>query len=128
MIKLDEIKNKTRTRYGVKYEGNVIKGHKAEIAPGQYVRLYGQEWNHINAPVDFDKTFKIGDEAEYDSYNLKYTGKIISIGPGTVTIEAYPDSNLSKKYRLNIYTFSWRNWDFNSKKTAEYNSEEMMCI
>jgi hypothetical protein len=34
------------------------------------------------------KRFAIGDHAEYDSYNLAYTGPVLSIGARTVTIAA----------------------------------------
>lgn len=123
---LQEIKSKDSIWQGRKFEGQILRGHKADIEPTKYIRIYGQEWNHINAPVDFDRTFKIGDEAEYDSYNLKYTGKIVAIGEKTITIDA---SDTGKKtVRLDIYEFSWRNWDFNSAKIFRQNSETMMTL
>lgn len=72
MIKIEEIRNKDHVIFGKKHEGSILKGHKAEIEPKKFIRIYGQEWNHRDAPVNFDKTFKIGDWAEYDSYNLIY--------------------------------------------------------
>lgn len=123
-IYYDEIKDKNRNRMGIHFEGRIIKGHKAIIMPNEYIRIFGQEWNHSIAPVDFDKTFSIGDEAEYNSYNLKYTGKIIAIGAKTVTIRAYDRDN----HKINIYEFSWRNWDFDSGKIAKENAETMQYI
>ncbi|MBU0959202.1 MAG: hypothetical protein KKB31_04640 [Nanoarchaeota archaeon] len=124
MIILNEIKSKDRKRFGKTYPGHVLKGHKAEIIPGASIRIHGEEWNHINAPVAFDRTFKVGDEAEYGSYNLKYTGEIVKIGAKTVTIRAYDRNN----HQITIETFSWRNWDFDGEKIAKYNAEEMVCL
>lgn len=72
--------------------------------------------------------FAIGDWAEYDSYNLHYTGRIVSIGRKTVTIEAYPDTINAKRHRLKLSTFAWRNWDYDGTKIAAYNANEMMYI
>ncbi len=67
-------------------------------------------------------TFEIGDTAEYDSYNLSYTGAIKSITDKTVTI-----SGMRTK-RLRLADFAWRNYDFDAVKTAEKNAETMMYI
>ena len=124
MIVINEIKDRDSITFGRKYEGQVLRGHMAEIEPKQYIRIYGQEWNHKDAPLHFDKTFRIGDEAEYHSYNLIYTGTITAIGPKTIEITAYG----TKRHRLTIYNFSWRNWDFDSVKIAKENFNEMQCI
>lgn len=94
--------------------------YTAEITPGKSITVTreGHESNR----------FEIGDWAEYDSWNLRYTGIIRSITEKTVTIEAYPNSSLSKKYRLKIDTFCWRNYDFDSGKVAAQNAETMMYI
>ena len=125
---LNEIKSKDRIHRGKLYPGQVMRGHKAEIIPNVSIRLHGEEWNHIKAPVAFDLTFKIGDEAEYGSYNLKYTGEIIKIGEKTVTIQAYPGTHCQENHQLSIFEFSDRNWNFDSVKIAAYNNEESMYI
>jgi len=125
-IVYEVIKSKDRVCHGQKYEGSELKGHKAVIMPGEYIQIYGQEWNHIHAPVDFDRTFNIGDEAEYDSYNLKYTGKIVAIGVKTITINAGDTGK--GNVRLSIYDFSWRNWDFDAVKIAKDNFETMITL
>jgi hypothetical protein len=56
-------------------------------------------------PIEFSKIFRIGDWAEYDSYNLSYDGKICSIGEKSVTIEAYPGSKCAEKHRLDLWSF-----------------------
>lgn len=71
------------------------------------------------------KVFKIGDEAEYDSYNLIYTGKIVSITDKSVTIQPkYAKGNK----RLKLVDFAWRNYDFDSDKVAAKNAETSMYI
>lgn len=64
--------------------------------------------------------FKVGDEAEYDSYNLIYTGKIVSITDKSVTIQP---KYASQKKRLKLIDFAWRNYDFDSAKVAAKNNE-----
>ncbi len=73
-------------------------------------------------------TFHIGDIAEYDSYNLSYTGVILSITEKTVTIETYSGTQSARKHRLKISQFAWRNYNFNAEKTAKENFETMMYI
>ena len=90
-----------------------------EIVPGVSIRIRGVYGNHVNGPQAFDRTFRIGDTVERDSYNLSYTGIITKIGPKTVTIQ---DDCLSKTSRLDLSTFVWRNWDFDAAKTAARNA------
>jgi hypothetical protein len=74
-------------------------------------------------------TLKVGDIAEYDSYNLSYTGTITKITEKCVTIVAYPDHpRMSRAHRLDLNAFCWRNWDFDAAATAKRNSEEMMYL
>jgi hypothetical protein len=113
--------------------------YNVDIEPRQSIRLYGAYKNHceysnnpdgthtrIDQPKPFDITFKIGDVAEYDSYNLKYLGKIVAIGEKTITID--PGYNWEGKKRLDLWHFAWRNWDFDINKIREYNAEERMYI
>jgi hypothetical protein len=94
----------------------------AEIIPGKSIRIYGVYTNHVKGPQTFDRTFKIGDACERDSFNLSYTGKIVSIGK-CVTVK---DDCLSKTSRLKVAEFAWRNWDFDGFKTADENAEWLM--
>jgi hypothetical protein len=100
--------------------------YHVEVWPGKAIRIYGSYSNHVNGPVDYDITFKIGDRAEYDSYNLKYVGDIVAIGPKTVTIKHYAHSD--EKSRLDFGKFAWRNWDFDAQETSDYNANESMYI
>jgi hypothetical protein len=49
--------------------------------PGVSVRIFGTDYKGA-----FDLTFKIGDVAVYDSFNMVYTAKIESIGPKTIKV------------------------------------------
>jgi len=73
-------------------------------------------------------TLRVGDEAEYDSYNLSYTGTITKITEKCVSIVAYPGSSNARTHRLDLNAFCWRNFDFNAAETARKNSEEMMYL
>ena len=127
-------------RRGVTYPGEVRTGHHVEVKPGEYVRLYGTMPDRcrrltlhnpdgttrvriVHVDVPYDITFRIGDEAEYDSYNLKYTGPILAIGQRTVTIKG-----MTSRKRLTMHEFSWRNEDFDAEKIAANNAETMMHI
>lgn len=82
-------------------------------------------------PTEMRSTFfAIGDEAIYGSYNLIYTGKIVSITEKTVTIEEEPhnDQKQGKRHRLSLYDFAWRNKNYNASEIAEHNAETMRCI
>lgn len=68
--------------------------------------------------------FFVGDMAEYDSYNLSYYGKILSITEKSVIIEK---NNLCTS-RLSIDKFCWRNWDFILAEVQQKNSEMMRYI
>ena len=81
----------------------------------------------IKETVDhpYERVFEIGDTAEYDSYNLSYTGTIVGIGPKTVTIDKGRNGG---RARLKLATFHWRNWAFDAEETARANSDMMMTL
>jgi hypothetical protein len=68
-------------------------------------------------------SFKVGDWAIYDSYNLYYTGIIRQITEKTVIIESYPDTQNAKKHRLKIVNFAWRNYNFDAERIRMENAE-----
>src|SRR5689334_9703096 len=121
-IIVNDIGPKPRISKGKVYEYKSEGYYNAEIVPGVSIRLFGTYGNRIGGPVDYDITFKIGDQAEYDSYNYSYTGEIVSIGRKTVTIKARSDTR-----RLDLYEFAWRNWDFDAEAIAKKNAEISMC-
>ncbi len=74
-------------------------------------------------------SFVVGDIAEYDSYNLSYTGEITKITDKCVTIVAYKGHRgMEKTHRLNLDTFCWRNHNFDAAETARQNAETSMYI
>lgn len=95
-----------------------------EIEKGKSIRLFGLYKNYA-VPKSYDITFKIGDQAEYHSYNLKYTGSIVSITEKSITIQ--PEHG-DRKSRLSITEFAWRNWNFDAEKVSEHNANELMYI
>lgn len=100
-----------------------------EIEPKKSIRLYGTFNNLTAGPRQYDITFRIGDVAEYDSYNLKYTGRIVSIGEKTVTIEdRHNGCSAPSRRRLDLADFANRNWDFDAEKIAAHNREESYYI
>ena len=94
--------------------------YRVRVLPKDFIEV--QREGHD--PVEF----KIGDVAEYDSYNLKYTGIIRSITEKTVTIEAYPNTQSSRNHRLKLLEFCWRNYNFHAQEVANENSDTMMYI
>ena len=117
--------------------------YNADVEPRQSIRLYGEcqdrcryikqvdangvtTYHQESYAQPFDLTFRVGDRAVYGSYNLTYTGKIVAIGPKTVTIDAHGTGE--RQHRLSLYDFAWRNWDYNAEKIAHDNSVEMECI
>jgi hypothetical protein len=69
--------------------------------------------------------FKIGDTAEYDSYDLRYLGEVVSITEKSVTIQP---KYANKKTRLKIENFAWRNEGFNLEEVNRENHETSMWI
>jgi hypothetical protein len=110
-------------------KGRTFRGHKypdqetgvvAHIVRNESIRMVG---NYSNRAVD--KTFKIGDKCEYDSYNLSYHGTIVKITDKGVTVR--PDYETRTK-RLPLNTFMWRNHDFDLERSQAANHETSMYI
>lgn len=73
-------------------------------------------------------SFALGDEAEYGSYNLIYTGRITKITDKIVQVTAYPGSSIERRHNLSLYEFCWRNEGFDAVKVAHHNHTEMYYI
>lgn len=87
----------------------------AEVTPGVSIRIFG-----VRFDKPFDKTFKIGDAAEYHSYNFSYFGNITRIGEKTVTIQHYPHEK--RATRLTLDRFVWRNHGDEAQKHERRNA------
>lgn len=70
-------------------------------------------------------TFSVGDQAEYGSYNLSYTGTITGITDKTVTIVESKGTRNEVTHRLKLAEFCWRNWNFDLEKTKKDNAAWM---
>lgn len=110
--------NRPANKYGRSIERDYWQ---AEIVKNYSVRIVGNYSNHANNPA-FDLTFKVGDTAVYDSYNLTYTGQIVQIAEKYIAIKA---DHRTKTTRLNLYDFISYNWDFDAQRIAKRNSEWM---
>lgn len=86
----------------------------AEVERNKSIRIFGR----YSGNTYFDKTFKMGDQAEYHSYNLTYTGKIIQISDKCITVR----TSSSTTRRLDLHTFCWRNHDFDLQAIADRNA------
>ena len=86
----------------------------ADIEKNKSIRIYGTDEG------SFDKTFKVGDMAEYDSYNLSYYGEIVAITEKSVKIKARYGGQM---YMLCIHDFIWRNHNWSLEKATKNNNE-----
>lgn len=89
------------------------------IEKNKYIKI-SCIYKNAHYPKFTEILHKIGDFAEYDSYNLSYIDKIKSISNKTITFE--------NKRRLKLEEFCWRNWDFNLEKVNKSNFEISMTI
>ena len=71
------------------------------------------------------RSFNIGDQAIYDSWNLYYTGSITNITDKTVTFKR---PGYDQRKRITITEFAWRNYDFDAQRIAEENAETMQYL
>jgi len=101
-------------------------GQHADVIPGASVVLHGVNCNHVDGPVAYRREFRVGDLAEFDSFNLSYYGRILAIGAKTVTIET--DGLRRGAQRLDLAEFSRRNHDFDAVKAGERNADVMMTL
>ncbi len=95
----------------------------AFITPGEKIEIHA--FTSHSAPSV--TVLKIGDRAEYDSYNLRYLGPIMGITAKSVIVRKGPSSCASTK-RMKIEEFAWRNWDFSVEQANRDNAEASMNI
>lgn len=121
---ISDVHPKPYTRGGVVYGDKVADPetrdvYNVDIVKNESIRIYGVRRNQDSVlnpgtmrydRIDkvFDITFKVGDKAEYNSYNTPFIGTITAIGEKTVKIAHYEQNT-----QLDLYTFCWRNYDFN---------------
>ena len=132
MSEFKTVNTKKYKRYGKVYPSTPTE-YDARIIPQQEITIRRNQplepGRLPNYRFNGERTFRVGDWAEYDSYNLHYIGKIIAITNKTVTILDYPDSNIqSRKHRLDLHTFCWRNYTLSVEEKREQNADTRMYI
>ena len=103
-------------------DGPLFENCQVQIVKNKYIRLIG-EYKNGQKTTKYDRTFEIGNHCKIGSYNLIYTGEIVGITEKSVTIIEH-----GQKKRLDLYSFAWRNWDYDAEKIAEHNNETMYYI
>lgn len=101
-----------------------------DVEPGQSIRLYGamEKWNRermVCEPVAYDRTFRLNDVAVTSSYNLTYTGRILSIGKKTIIIS---ETYKTKSKRFSFRDFSFWNHDYDADRVARDNVDALQRI
>lgn len=66
------IKARDYKRAGRMVEGQTCRGQHAAVEAGKLITLWGVDRNNVKGFRPYRIEFKIGDSAEYDSYNLSY--------------------------------------------------------
>ena len=125
-MKLLNIQPKPIKHHGVihtfkNYEGSVYNAETFKDS----IRIWGFESNNVKGGYEFDRTFKIDDVVEYDSYNYHYVGPIVKIGKKTVTIKS---ETRSGNVRLDLFDFIRRNRNLNLEKVEKDNFETSLSI
>ncbi len=122
LIQVHPVMTKARKRFGIEYPSQSTT-HNADVMPNESIRIFGSYCGK-----DYDKTFKIGDTVEYDSYNLSYMGRIVSISDKGVGIVAEHGARGGKTNRLGLDEFCWRNYNLDVAAKQAENHETMMYI
>ncbi|HIK67970.1 MAG TPA: hypothetical protein EYF95_08385 [Flavobacteriales bacterium] len=116
-------------RYGKVYHSQLTE-FEVKIVPQQEITIRQALSEEVRLKWDFigERKFRVGDWAEYDSWNLNYLGQIVAITNKTVTIVDYPDSHNPCKKRLDLHTFCWRNFSKSVEEKRAANAETRMYI
>ena len=118
-MKMLNVMTKARKRFGVEYPATETD-YAIAYNDDKSITIY-----HKRQPA---ATFKVGDQAVADSYNLYYIGEIIKITEKTISIVRYKNTSNERTYRLGLNEFCWRNYDFSAERIAKENAETMQCI
>ena len=95
------------------------------VTPGAKVEVHTR--NRGGDLVDV-KVFRLGDMAEYDSYNLSYIAPIKFITAKNIIFDMGDRCYKGKTKRLTFDTFAWRNHAFDAHETAMRNAKVSMYI
>ncbi len=98
--------------------GNAQIGHSAAVLDRDSIRIWGIDTNRTKGAVEYDRTFNVGDQAEYDSYNTSFYGEIVQITAKRVTIRTI----YGKVKHLKIGDFARRNRHFTVAAAEQRNA------
>jgi len=123
---MQRVYTKARTSYGRVYPAQETN-YQVDIVKGKSIVVQCDRTQKTNS-------FNVGDMAEYDSYNLSYYGPIIAITDKRVTIicrhdvKRYNAGEKVKKHCLDLYTFCFRNYNFELNRVSKENFETSLVI
>ncbi len=105
----------------VEHNGVAQCGHSVTILPGDSISIFGVDTNRVKGPTPYDRTFCIGDSAEYASYNTSFYGKIVGISATRVRIA----NHFGRISSLKIGEFARRNRHFVLSEVEASNRSHM---
>ena len=123
---MERVFTKASKRFGTAYPAQETE-YQVEIVKGKMITVH-------NDKTQRQISFNVGDQAEYDSYNLSYYGPIVAITAKRVTVISRHDAvrhangDKVKKHSLDLNTFCYRNHNFDLNKTVEENFETRQHI
>jgi len=124
MPNLIRVMTKARKHLGKDYPPSATD-YQVEFAGKTGITVYRDDAN--GTPIK-GTSFSVGDTAEYNSWNLTYTGIITKITEKAVTIVAYKGSRNETVHKLDLNKFCWRNHKFDAARVAAENAETSMYI
>jgi hypothetical protein len=113
------VMRKAHTRGGVKYPATPTE-YLVSLTKGKSIAIFREK----DGAIQVCASFNVGDRAEYDAYNYQFIGEIESITDKTVTIAKFRGH--SKKHRLDLYEFCWRNYNYDEEQIRKNNYEASM--
>lgn len=111
-----------RTTEVFKFTGG-NKSYVVYATPGARIEVHTHDRSGFLINVS---AFAVGDEAEYDSFNLIYTAQIAAITAKSVVFDLGNGGH--RRRRLALEKFAWRNANFDRAAVAEHNAEMSRCI
>jgi hypothetical protein len=105
----------------VEYTERFGRSYRVTTEPKRYVIV---ETLNVHKQLVDVRRFELADLAEYDSFNLKYVGNIVSIGNKTITVA----DKGGRRKRMKLEEFAWRNFDFDVEEIKRHNWETTQNI
>lgn len=109
----------------IKIQNGFRGSYNLFITLGEKVEIHTHRENGELVNV---RVFRLGDFAEYDSFNLSSTAKITGITAKNVIFDVSYNPNEPKVKRLKMENFAWRNHNFDIEATRERNAITSMSI